>query len=263
MAAEMTRETAIGLIIVGTELLTGKRRDSHFAHAIEALGRRALVLGWCRYIGDDAKAITRELRFAMDGGDIVFCFGGIGATPDDHTRASAASAAGVALVRHAEAAAIIEERFAEAAYPQRIHMADLPEGCTLIPNPVNRVAGFSLGRLHFVPGFPQMAWPMMEWVLDNHYPELRNRVAPVEILITLPGTSEGQLIDIMQKFVARFPDLELSCLPHMSGDYRETELGVRGPVAAVEDAAGWLTAALDGGGLRWERRSGSRAEDPA
>lgn len=250
----------IGLIIIGTELLTGKRRDSHFAHAIEALAARALVLGWCRYIGDDAQAITRELRFAMDSDDIVFCFGGIGATPDDHTRMSAARAAGVALARHPEAAAIIEERFADAAYPQRIHMADLPEGCTLIPNPVNQIAGFSLGKMHFVPGFPQMAWPMMEWVLDNHYPELGNREAPVEILITLPGTSEGQLIGIMQEFVARFSDVELSCLPHMVGDYRETELGVRGPAVAVDEAADWLTAALDGDGLRWEKRVASRAE---
>ena len=154
----------IGLIVIGTELLTGKRRDSHFAHTVEALADRGLALSWCRYIGDYPQIIIRELRFVMESDDIVFCCGGIGATPDDHTRASAASAAGVALVRHPQAAAIIEERFADSAYPQRIHMADLLEGCTLIPNPVNRIAGFSLGKLHFVPGFPQMAWPMMEWV---------------------------------------------------------------------------------------------------
>ncbi|NIM26866.1 MAG: competence/damage-inducible protein A [Gammaproteobacteria bacterium] len=253
----------IGLIIIGTELLIGKRRDSHFAHAIEALGRRALVLAWCRYVADDARAITRELRFAMEEDAIVFCFGGIGATPDDHTRASAARAAGVELVRHPEAAAIIEARFGEGAYPQRIHMADLPRGCTLIPNPVNQIAGFSLGRLHFVPGFPQMAWPMMEWVLDHHYPELHGREAPVEALVTLPGTSEGQLIGIMQELVKRFPDVDLSCLPHMSGDYRETELGVRGSAAAVETAALWLTAELDRTGLHWERRAATRAEGAA
>ena len=253
----------IGLIIVGTELLTGKRRDSHFSHAIEVLAARALVLAWCRYIGDDANAITRELRFAMDGGEIVFCFGGIGATPDDHTRAAAAAAAGVELKRHPQAAAIIEERFGDSAHPQRIHMADLPDGCTLIPNPVNRIAGFSLGMLHFVPGFPQMAWPMMEWVLDNHYPELSDREAPMEVLITLPGTSEGQLIGIMQKLVSHFPNVDLSCLPHMAGDYRETELGVRGTAAAVDAAAAWLTSELDRADLRWKKSVASRTEDPA
>jgi len=249
----------IGLIIVGTELLTGKRRDSHFAHAVETLAGRSLVLSWCRYIGDHQQAITRELRFVMGGDEIVFCFGGIGATPDDRTRAGAARAAGVALVRHPQAAAIIEEQFGDSAYPQRIHMADLPEGCTLIPNPVNRIPGFSLGNLHFMPGFPQMAWPMMEWVLDHRYPQLCGRPAPVEILLTLPGVSEGQLIDIMQDFVARFPDMELSCLPHMQGDYRETELGVRGPAGNANDAVAWLTEALDRGGWSWHKRAASPA----
>lgn len=248
----------IGLIIIGTELLTGKRQDSHFAHIVEALAHRSLELSWCHYIGDDEEVLTRELRFVMDGDAIVLCCGGIGATPDDHTRASAARAAGVALVRHPEAAAIIEERFGESAYPQRIHMAHLPRGCTLIPNPVNQIAGFSLAKLHFVPGFPQMAWPMIEWVLDNHYPQLKDRERPVEILITLPGVSEGQLIKIMQDFVARFPQVDLSCLPHMQDEYRETELGVRGGAADVPAAVTWLGEALDSGGWHWEKRTSSR-----
>lgn len=249
----------IGLIIVGTEILTGKRRDVHFAHTVETLANRSLVLSWCRYIGDEPQSLTRELRFAMDANGIAFCCGGIGATPDDHTRASAARAAGVALVRHPQAAAIIEARFADSAYPQRIHMADLPQGCELIPNPVNEIAGFSLGKLHFVPGFPQMAWPMIDWVLDNHYPQLREREPPVEILITLPGVSEGQLIDLMQSFVTRFPEVALSCLPHMEGDYRETELGLRGLAGNVAGAAGWLTEALGNAGWTWEQRTSSRA----
>ena len=190
----------------------------------------------------------------MENDDIVFCCGGIGATPDDHTRACAARAAGVPLSRHPEAAAIIEERFGADAYPQRIHMAHLPEGCTLIPNPVNRIAGFSLGHHHFVPGFPQMAWPMIEWVLDRRYPELREREPPRELLVILPGVSEGQLIAIMEDFVARFPDVDLSCLPHMDGEYRETELGVRGAPAPVQRAADWLLAALDEAGFRWQKR---------
>jgi molybdopterin-biosynthesis enzyme MoeA-like protein len=251
----------LGLIIVGTEILTGKRRDVHFAHCVEALAERSLELSWCRYIGDDPQALTRELRFAMDTDDVAFCCGGIGATPDDHTRASAARAAGVTLVRHPQAAAIIEERFGDGAYPQRIHMADLPEGCELIPNPVNQIAGFSLGKLHFVPGFPQMAWPMMDWVLENHYPQLRGREPPLEILLTLPGVSEGQLIDIMQLFVARFPEVALSCLPHMRGDYRETELGLRGQAGQVTSAADWLGDALTQAGWRWQRRAAFRPGD--
>lgn len=241
-----------GLVIIGSELLSGKRRDGHFAFAVEALSRRGLELEWCQYLGDDPVRITALLRRTMASDDVVFCFGGIGATPDDHTRRCAADAAGLALVRHPEAAGIIEARFGAAAYPQRIQMAHLPEGCTLIPNPVNRIAGFSLGDHHFVPGFPQMGQPMLEWVLDSHYAHLSAGDAPVERLLTLPGTSEGQLIHLMQALVSRFPRVRLSCLPHMDGDYRETEIGIRGARADVEQAFAWLTAELDREAFPWK-----------
>ena len=237
--------TGFGLYVIGSELLLGKRRDVHFEFVVNALGRRGLELDWCLYLGDEPRRITAALERSMQAGDIVFCFGGIGATPDDHTRACAAEAAGVPLVRHPEAAAIIEARFGNDAYPQRIHMAHLPENCTLIPNPVNQIAGFSVGDHHFVPGFPQMGWPMTEWVLDQRYGHLTRNDAPVERLVTLPGTSEGQIIHIMQDLVSRFPRVRLSCLPHMDGDYRETEIGLRGKQADVEEAWAWLDAELD------------------
>ncbi len=244
------KSATFGLTVIGSELLLGKRRDGHFAYAVEALARRGLELGWCQYLADDPERITAALRRSMEDGDVVFCFGGIGATPDDHTRACAAAAAGVSLLRHPEAAAVIESRFGEDAYPQRIHMAHLPEGCTLIPNPVNQIAGFSIGDHHFVPGFPQMGWPMLEWVLDNHYAGIAPHDRAVEHLLTLPGTSEGQIIHIMQDLVARFPGVRLSCLPHMDGEYRETELGIRGRRADVDQAAAWLDATLDREGFK-------------
>ena len=161
----------------------------------------------------------------------------------------------MALEPHPEAVAIIEGRFGADAYPRRIQMAHLPAGATLIPNPVNRIAGFSLGDLHFVPGFPQMAWPMVEWVLDRRYTD-PSREGKVEMLLTLPGVSEGQLMDVMQRFVERHEAVRLSCLPHMDGDYRETELGVRGEAGEAADAARWLREALAAAGLAF--REGGR-----
>jgi molybdopterin-biosynthesis enzyme MoeA-like protein len=244
------KRMTFGLMVIGSEILLAKRADGHFAYVVDALTRRGLELHWCTYLGDEPDRITAALKRSMEDGDTVFCFGGIGATPDDHTRACAAEAAGVRLLRHPEAAAIIEARFGENAYPQRIHMAHLPQGCTLIPNPVNQIAGFSLGEHHFVPGFPQMGWPMLEWVLDHRYKHLASREPPVERLLTLPGTSEGQIIHIMQDLVARFPEIRLSCLPHMDGDYRETELGIRGQPLEVEAAAAWLDGMLERGGFK-------------
>jgi len=237
-------------LVIGSELLTGKRRDGHVDFLIEALATRGLELEHAQVVGDDPARITRTLRRARDDGDVLFSFGGIGATPDDHTRQCAADAVGAALALHPEAGAIIEQRFGADAYPRRILMAHLPEGAALIPNPVNRIAGFSLDDLHFVPGFPQMAQPMVKWVLDRRYAHL-HRAGDVEVLLTLPGVSEGQLMEIMQRFVAAWPALRLSCLPHMDGDYRETELGVRGDAASVAPAAGWLRDALGAAGLAW------------
>lgn len=244
----------IGLIIIGSELLTGKRTDGHLARAIGALDKRQLELAWVEYLGDDPARLTATLARAMGCGDLVFSFGGIGATPDDHTRQCAADAAGVAVTRHDDAAQIIEDRFGDDAYPQRIHMAHLPQGANLIPNPVNRIAGFSLGHLHFVPGFPQMAWPMFDWVLDTHYPKLGANREIVETLLNLPGVSEGQLIDVMQALVQKHPSVKLSCLPHMDGDYRETELGLRGNPEAVDIACTWLQAALGQAGFEFTVR---------
>ncbi|MCP5151416.1 MAG: competence/damage-inducible protein A [Ectothiorhodospiraceae bacterium] len=242
-----------GIVVIGSELLSGKRRDGHLAFTIEALARRGLELDWCHYLGDDPRRLIEELARARAGGDVVFSFGGIGATPDDHTRAAAAAATGVALAPHPEAVAIIEGRFGAGAYPHRIHMAHLPVGATLIPNPVNQIPGFSLGHLHFVPGFPQMAHPMVEWVLDTGYRDRFDTDGPVETLLRLPGTSEGQLIDIMERLLAEHATIRLSCLPHMDGDYRETELGLRGRRGDVEPAVAWLEAALDAAGLDWHR----------
>ena len=128
----------IGLLIIGDELLNGRRQDRHLSHMIEALGGRGLEPAWCLLAGDDPGFLTDTLRRTLPTSDIVFCFGGIGATPDDCTRQCAAAAAAVALRRHPEAAGLIESRFGEAAHPYRIRMADLPDGARLIPNPVNQ-----------------------------------------------------------------------------------------------------------------------------
>ena len=245
---------AFALIIIGSELLSGKRNDSHMQFAIDMLAKRGLELDRVCYLGDDRQRLTQELANAMASNDITFSFGGIGATPDDHTRQCAALACGVALRRHDDAARVIEERFGEAAYPQRIQMAHLPVGAQLIPNPVNQIAGFSLNDVHFVPGFPKMAWPMLEWVMDRYYSHLaRIDDAPYESMVTVPGVSEGQLMGIMQEFVDRFASVRLSCLPHMDGEYRETELGVRGRQGDVAHAIEWLMDRLMHDGHRFRK----------
>jgi molybdopterin-biosynthesis enzyme MoeA-like protein len=219
---------SIGIYIIGDEILSGKRQDAHLNFAIQALKSRGLQLAWAHYLGDIPEQITSLVKASMQRGDIVFSFGGIGATPDDFTRQCAADAAGVPIQRHALAVAEIEAQYGETAYPKRVLMADFPLGADLIPNPVNRVAGFSINQHYFVPGFPQMAHPMMEWVLDTHYAHLFHQQDYAEASIWVMDAGESQLIDMMRNIVAKYPDLKLFSLPKLDSR-RTTELGVKGP----------------------------------
>ena len=232
----------IGLIIVGDEILSGKRQDKHLAKVIELLAVRGLQLAWARYVGDDRPLITATLRDAFAGGDLVFSCGGIGATPDDHTRQCAAAARGVDLALHPQARELIQERMREVAAEQglpfepdradnqhRLNMGVFPLGATLIPNPFNKIPGFSLGHVHFVPGFPVMAWPMIEWVLDQHYAHLQGGATQVERSVIVFGAMEASLTPLMEDIEARFAGVKVFSLPSVDHPEwgRHIELGVK------------------------------------
>ncbi len=243
----MSAPLDFGLIVIGDEILAGRRRDRHF----EGIGGLVRVhghrLAWLRILPDDPDYLTAELRRTLGEGIPVFSCGGIGATPDDHTRACAAAAAGVPLERHPEAAAIIEDRFGEQAHPHRIRMADLPQGAELIPNPVNRMPGFSFREHHFLPGFPDMAHPMAEWVLKHRYPRGEpQRQRSVWVL----DTNETELMPLMEALGRRFPDHKLFSLPRLDPP-RRVELGYRGG-EEIEVPFQALLEALQAGGFRWQ-----------
>ncbi|QEL55019.1 competence/damage-inducible protein A [Chromobacterium paludis] len=229
----------IGALIIGDELLSGKRQDKHMQALIRILAARGIKLAWAEYLGDDPARIEAALRRTFESGDLVFSFGGIGATPDDHTRACAARALGVPLALHPEAKVLLESRFGDEAYPHRIQMGHFPQGAAIIPNPVNQVPGFSHGHVHFVPGFPSMAWPMIEWVLDTHYRQLFNDQPDIEMSCIAVHAREGDLIDLMQEFTARYPALKLSSLPNFGNEaipQMHIEFGFAGQPGLVEIA---------------------------
>lgn len=241
-----------GVIIIGDELLSGRRQDRHMAAVIERLNARGLELAWARFIGDDASRVTRTLQETLATRDVVFSFGGIGATPDDRTRQCCAAATSRALVRHPEAEAELRAQFGDEATAQRLRMVEFPEGAEMIPNPVNRVAGFSISDHHFVPGFPSMAWPMVEWVLDHHYPHLQNPGQCRHAALRVPGAREGALIPLLEAMEAEWPDLRVSCLPSGSRESGfEVELGVCGAPDRVEKGLSRLQIKLAEHGYHW------------
>jgi molybdopterin-biosynthesis enzyme MoeA-like protein len=225
-----------GAFIIGDELLVGKREDKHLGFLIGALAKRGLRLGSAHYLGDDPARLTAALKRSFASPDVVFSFGGIGATPDDHTRQCAAAALGVPLALHPEAEREIRARFAgQEVTPQRLQMGEFPRSASIIPNPVNRIPGFSVADHHFVPGFPQMAWPMVEWVLDTRYRDRFDSQKWAEASMLVFEAGESQLIPAMQSVEREFTAVKVFSLPSMGADGSRihVELGVRGDPAQV------------------------------
>lgn len=250
MSVKITDMKNFGVYIIGDEILSGKRQDAHLTKVIELLSVRGLQLSWANYLGDIPEQITHSLKASMERGDVVFSFGGIGATPDDYTRQCAADAAGVPIERHAGAVAEIEARYGEAAYPKRVLMADFPQGCDLIPNPINRVAGFSINQHYFVPGFPEMAHPMIEWVLETYYAHLFHAQDYIESSILVMEAGESQLIDLMNDMLMQYPKLKLFSLPKLN-ERRTTEVGLKGETAEVLAAMQMLKQGVTQLGFPW------------
>jgi len=246
----------IGAIIIGDEIIRGKREDKHFAKLIEILRVRGMRLDWCNYLGDRPDLITATLRRTMASGDIVFSFGGIGATPDDHTRQCAADAAGVELALHPDAEAAIRSRTDMQITPQRLKMGEFPRGARIIPNPYNRIPGFSLVDHHFVPGFPVMAWPMVEWVLDQGYAHLFHRTPEAEASVIVYDLAESIVTPLMIEVEQRYRGLKSFSLPSMgeAGVRRHIELGVRGVPEEVTPGIEQMKLGVVALGGRWEAK---------
>ena len=247
-----------GLIVIGDEILSGKRQDKHLPKVIELLGERGLALAWARYLGDDRAQISAALREAFASGDIVFSCGGIGATPDDHTRQAAAGALDRPLRLHPQAAELIRERMRDVAAEQglpyepdrpdnlhRLQMGCFPEGAELIANPYNKIPGFSVGTVHFVPGFPVMAHPMVAALLDGRYAALHGSQRQAERSVIVLGSMEATLTPLMEDIERRFAPVKVFSLPSVAHPQwgRHIELGVKGGADAVGAA---YAALLDG-----------------
>jgi molybdopterin-biosynthesis enzyme MoeA-like protein len=250
---------AFGLIIVGDEILSGKRADQHLPKVISLLAARGLSLSWARYVGDDRSRITEALRHAFASGEVVFSCGGIGATPDDHTRQCAGAALERPLQLHPRARELILERMQDIAREQgvpyepdradnvhRLNMGVFPEGAQIIPNPYNKIPGFSVDDVHFVPGFPVMAWPMIEWVLDQRYAHLHGSQVQTERSLIVFGSMEATLTPLMEAIERDHPGVRVFSLPSVDHPThgRHIELGVKGSAVATETAYAALKAGL-------------------
>lgn len=234
---------SFGLLVIGDEILSGRRSDKHVSHVINMLAQRGLALSYVHMQADNRGRLTALLQQLFTSGDVVLCCGGIGSTPDDHTRQAAAAAWGVDVAPHLDAIALIETRARQMAHDkgtafdihtqenqQRLQMGYFPQGAQLLPNPYNRIAGFSCGHVHFCPGFPVMAHPMMAWVLDTYYPQWQQQRNWVEYSLIVQGAGEAHLTSLMQQIERNHPTVKIFSLPSISHPQygAHIELGTKG-----------------------------------
>ena len=212
-------------VIIGTELLNGRRKDAHFSF----LNQQLLSRGWEQkasfVINDDTNLMENIFNLIKsDPNSVMFCFGGIGATPDDYTREIAGKVfTSGAMEFHEEAKSRIINQFGDEAYPHRINMAYLPINAKLLTNVVNNVAGFYLeDRFFFTPGFPSMSQAMVIEALDNLYP--KSDIQKYRRVMTIDA-SENDLIYTMQKIPE---NIDLSSLPKILGDKRKVVISLAG-----------------------------------
>ena len=238
----------IHAVIIGDEILSGKREDKHLKHLSRALKNYGLSLSKADYIPDDLEVIRKTIREKI--GSIVFCFGGIGATPDDCTRHAAALAHENPITQNSEAKLLIENQFGKDAYPKRILMADLPDNAELIPNVINNIPGFLINHHHFMPGFPEMAWPMIDWVINNRYKTLINFKDVEDQSIWLDDVSESMLIDTMNEIQNKNKEIKIYSLPKLRPN-KTLELGVKGASNNVNKAMADLKSHLEKLQFNW------------
>ncbi|MDO4641367.1 MAG: molybdopterin-binding protein [Neisseria sp.] len=240
------------LMIIGDEILYGSRQDKHFDFFKTLLARHGLRLGMVQYLPDEKEILVRQLKRSFADGLPTFVTGGIGATPDDHTRQAAAEALGLAMAVHPVAAGYIDgvtlqrgEALDSDEHKRRLEMANFPVGAELVENAYNTIAGFSIREHYFLPGFPVMAQPMAEWVLNRYYADRFNQVESMSRSIWLFGLPESRIGDLMERIERDYAGVKTFSLPCEQTEQAAAhiEFGVKasGEACVLIDAA-WQDA---------------------
>jgi molybdenum cofactor synthesis domain-containing protein len=206
------------VLIIGNEILSGRTQDanlSFLAHGLNAVGVR---LREARVIPDDTEVIVSTVNEVRRAFDYIFTTGGIGPTHDDITAQCIADAFGLALIVHPEARRLLETHYPPGHLNEaRLRMAMVPEGATLLPNPISRAPGFQIGNVFVLPGVPNI----MQGIFD----QLKHRLAGGEKVLSRSVSchlSEGTLAKDLGALQARFPDLEIGSYPY----FRRGDFGV-------------------------------------
>lgn len=221
------------LVIIGNEILSGRTHDKNIPHIAVELNKAGIQLREVRIVPDIEKEIIDAVNAMRSRYDYVFTTGGIGPTHDDITTESVAKAFGVAVIRSPEAEASLRAYIPpERINAARLKMADVPEGATLIPNPVSAAPGFCIGNVYVMAGIPNI----MQAMLAATIPHLRggDSVGSLSVTTDLP---EGSIADGLTAIQNRYTEVDIGSYPQFVDGKPQTTLVCRSMEAAANSAA--------------------------
>ena len=230
----MSNPTA-AMLVIGDEILSGRTRDANMYHLAGELAPRGIDLCEVRIVSDVQARIVAALNDLRDSYDHVFTSGGIGPTHDDITADAVAAAFGVGVDIREDARAILAAHYQRTGLElnaARLRMARIPDGATLIDNPVSSAPGFSLGNVHVMAGVPAVFQAMVASVL----PGLMSGAALYSQSLTIPR-GEGEIASDLSALAGDYPDLSIGCYPFQRGGAFGATVVVRGADKGQVDAA--------------------------
>ena len=241
MPSDPSMPTA-AMLVIGDEILSGRTRDANMHHLAGELTKHGIALREVRVVPDERAAIVAALRALSAAWDTVFTSGGIGPTHDDITADCVAEAFGRPIDVREDARAALAAHYARSGTElnaARLRMARIPDGATLIDNPVSAAPGFSLANVHVLAGVPAIFEAMVASVL----PRLTGG-APLLSQSLRIDRGEGDIAGPLGALAEEFPDLSFGSYPSSRNGVFGATVVIRGPDGARVDAAMQRLAAL-------------------
>lgn len=230
----MSNPTA-AMLVIGDEILSGRTRDANMYHLAGELTAIGITLSEVRVVSDDAAAIVAATKALSAAYTYVFTSGGIGPTHDDITADCVAEAFDAHIDIRDDARALLAAFYARTGKElnaARLRMARIPDGATLIENPVSVAPGFTMQNVHVMAGVPSVFTAMLASVL----PTLTGG-APLLSQSLRVVRGEGDIAGPLGEFAAKHPTLSVGSYPFQDNGVYGANIVVRGQEAEALDAA--------------------------
>lgn len=213
----MKKIVKAGIILIGDELLSGRTQDTNLVTLAKFLSPLGVGVGEARIIADDEETISRTVKEFSDRFDYVFTTGGIGPTHDDITADCIAEAFGLGISEREDALDVLRERYAEEELNvARRRMARIPDGASLIKNPVSQAPGFQTRNVFTLAGVPQI----MKGMLPDIVHRIEGGLNMHSISVTATKIGEGDAAAPLAKLEKAYPGVSLGSYPFFNDELR-------------------------------------------